>query len=106
MDLWRCACPVCGVRGVNRVLSLVFTLRCSACGTLVGRFRRFPGVHSAFETFLILGSVLASVTLINPLPLLGGIAVFIVYKQMTPLTPAITDASASSTGADDSEQRG
>lgn len=85
MDLWKCVCPVCSERGVSRFMSLFFVLRCVSCGAEVERSRRFPGIHGVIEAFLVLGSVLAAITMFNPIPFIVGIAAYVIYKHTMPL---------------------
>ena len=95
VSIWKCICPACSEQSINRFLSLLFVVRCVSCGTPVGRFRKFPGIHGLIEAFLILGSVLGTITILNPIPLLVGIAVFVLYKHIMPLRLAKEDSSRS-----------
>jgi len=93
MSVLKCICPACSEQSINRFLSLLFVVRCISCGTLVGRSRKFPGIHGLIEAFLILGSVLGAITILNPIPLLVGIAVFVLYKHTMPLKSAEGNSS-------------
>ena len=103
VSIWKCICPACSEQSINRFLSLLFVVRCVSCGTPVGRFRKFPGIHGLIEAFLILGSVLGTITILNPIPLLVGTAVFVLYKHTMPLKPAKGDSSRHPGGPQDSD---
>ena len=103
VSIWKCICPACSEQSINRFLSLFFVVRCVSCGTLIGRSRKFPGIHGLIEAFLVLGSVLGTITILNPIPLLVGTSVFVLYKHTMPLKPAKGDSSRHLGGPQDSD---